>query len=234
MKKIFIYIYVFTLHFVILYMFYNPYFFENQRWRFGLPDLAQRFKEKALYHDISGVVWINKSNRNIILGDSHFRRFDHSSLNGNFINLAIGGQTSEALNNYASRIPIIQSAHNIILLIGVNDFLRNNSRPKDVFNNLKAIYASLNVKEKIYLVTVPPVGQRFQGRLTEKIKIYNQMLRDFCSLKDQCSLIDLYPKLSNHDVLKKDYNIGDDLHLNRQGYKILITMIHNKMAQKNE
>lgn len=231
MKKILI-AYFLILHLILCAFIYDPYLILSQRWRLGLYDATQPFKEHLIYKDLLGLSFSPLHDTNIILGASHMRRFDHLMLNKKFINLAISGQKIAKLQENIERLRLPQKLDHVIMLIGGNDILHGQKDAVFVFEKTKKMIQFMKNANHFLLVTLPPVGKNLHRKMGRDIIKLNNMFRDYCVSRDKCHLVDIHPKLAaENGLLQQNYNAGDDLHLTFEAYSILQEEINKVLGR---
>jgi len=229
MKKIFI-AYFLILHVILCVFIYDPYLILSQRWRLGLHNVTQPFKEHLFYKDFLGISFSPLHKTNIILGASHMRRFDHMMLDKKFVNLAISGQKIEKLQENIERLKLPQRLGHVLLLIGGNDILHGKKNAEFVFEKTKNMIQFMENADHFLLVTLPPVGKNLHGKMGQEIIKLNDMFRSYCAAYGICTIIDIYPELvADNGLLHTPYNAGDDLHLSFEAYYILQEKINKAL-----
>jgi lysophospholipase L1-like esterase len=184
----------------------------------GLIGKQDAFKNYNRYSKPNGIVFV---------GDSITQDFNVYEYfpDQNVYNRGIGGDTSKGVLRRLDVSVFELKPSQVFLQIGTNDLELLNDGVEGVFNRTKEIIQkikSFDEKIKINLVSVYPVNKAIDPktvgkRSNEDIKALNQKLKTI----DGVMYIDLYSKLVKDDALNPAYTL-EGLHLNQQGYEVLI------------
>ncbi len=192
----------------------------------------------------------NKLKPNILFyGDSRALSWGNPTLEKyEFINRAIGGQTSVQIVSRFQQHVIVHQPDIIILQLCVNDLKMIPLFPvqeKEIISNCKnnlqqLLQLAQNIKAKVVLSTVFPLGdvsimhKAFGIRETPIIKAIDEVNTYIHSLADDKTVIlDAYSLLKG-EAKKIDPRYSQDwLHLNASGYEILNTELVNLLESKN-
>ena len=157
------------------------------------------------------------SNSVYFLGDSHIQGLYTGGIG---VNYGIGSDTTEGLIARIPKYVSMQKAAKAFIEIGCND--REDDGVKLAENILKVVDA-LPLANGIHLISLlPSAGRHSRGNGAKQIA--NKILRD--NKSNRFVFIDIYQILSdNNGDLKSCYDSGDGVHLNGEGYRILLSEI---------
>ncbi|KMQ69052.1 peptidase [Chryseobacterium sp. FH2] len=187
------------------------------------------FGDSITYGEYDGVFggWVD------ILKRYALQKYNEGSNELILFNLGIGGETTEGL---VKRIPHEMKARNsadgniIFLGYGANDLaVKDGSQmvdPTQFKTNIEAaIQAAELYSDDIYLVSILPISEKIDGKISatgkirtdEDVLVYNQILKDI-SVENSLSYIDF------HSVFLDDKEIllsADGVHPNEKGYGMM-------------
>ncbi|HFF5140371.1 GDSL family lipase, partial [Acinetobacter baumannii] len=109
-----------------------------------------------------------------------------------------------------------------------------NRTSKEIIENYEKIFELLPKDKKVFINSVLPVTYQYTEN-SDKITIkqiveLNHELKKFCSLKPNCEFINSYGLFADSaGFLKKSYDTGDGIHLNTEGYNLLIKILKVKI-----
>ncbi|HDV0749473.1 TPA: GDSL family lipase, partial [Acinetobacter baumannii] len=167
------------------------------------------------------------------LGDSITQSLNVNSVTNQGINYGIGGDTTFGLLNRIKYYNSLNKADKILVAIGINDFIFNRTS-KEIIENYEKIFELLPKDKKVFINSVLPVTYQYTEN-SDKITIkqiveLNHELKKFCSLKPNCEFINSYGLFADSaGFLKKSYDTGDGIHLNTEGYNLLIKILKVKI-----
>lgn len=169
----------------------------------------------------------------IIFGDSIIQGLCAPCISKNVINYGIGGDTTLGIIHRVKKYKSLDNAKAIILAIGVNDLAIRGD--KDIITNFKKIISLLENK-KLVISLILPVDERIANNkylLNSRIHNLNIKIKYLCNQHPHCLSFNFGSKLLGNDGnLKRDFHIGDGVHLNKSGYSILIKGIREFVNRK--
>lgn len=184
----------------------------------GLIGKQEAFKNYNRYALPGGVVFV---------GDSITQDFNvYEYFPGkNVYNRGIGGDTSKGVLRRLDVSIFELKPSQVFLQIGTNDLELLSDGVEGIFNRTKDIIQKIkqfDAKIKINLVSVYPVNKAIDPKTVGKrsnndIIALNQKLRTI----DDVNYIDLFSQLVKDNALNPAYTL-EGLHLNQQGYEVLI------------
>lgn len=167
----------------------------------------------------------------VFLGDSltHLYPVHEFIHDERVVNRGISNETTFDIMERIDDI-ISLSPRAVILLAGINDFLRKKVKsPLEVSKNVISIIEKLRQSvDQIYVVSLYPINKKklkfsklyLRHVTNNKILVTNEYLRKYCEEKG-LKYIDINSKLTDENRnLNKDYTL-EGLHLNLQGYNAI-------------
>ena len=197
---------------------------------------------------ISRLEWFNFLNKSaekggiLFVGDSLTQEFllEEYFADKLVYNRGIGGDTTEGLLKRMDESIYALNPSKMFLLIGTNDLAINISGPDKIVENIKSII--IKTKERcrdtaIYVESLYPTATTGYNDLSEEalrnranyaIDIINEKLEVLCK-QLEVNYININRKLKDEEgKLKLEYT-RDGLHLNPNGYEIVIDCLKNYM-----
>lgn len=203
----------------------------------------QAAADKSLFYQNSLDVMYQRQAQNLpadailFFGDSHIQGLAVTAIAPNAVNFGIGGQQLQRLANHISDYPGLELAGKIVIGIGINDLLHAPDVSIDIAI-ARLVKALQCCSSKVLLLSVLPVNEATLQKpgLNQSIKALNQQLK---TAAQQAGFIyvDSYSSFINqYEQLSSGYDLGDGLHLNPAGYKLLIQNIKSgiKKGSSNE
>jgi lysophospholipase L1-like esterase len=167
----------------------------------------------------------------ILIGDSILEGFDATAVAPGALNYGIGGDTTRGLLDRIGRYRSLGRAHAIFLEIGINDLLRR--RGGDVVINYRRILAALPKQPRLYLIGILPIDETafaaVHGNHASNAEIarLDAAAAELCRGRGNC--VPLQP--FGAGSLPADDHIGDGLHLNDAGYRVLAAALKAALAE---
>ena len=151
------------------------------------------------------------------LGDSHIQGLYTGGIG---INYGIGSDTTEGLIARIPKYVSMQKAAKAFIEIGCND---GESDGVKLAENILKVVDALPLTHGIYLISLlPSAGRHSKWNSTKQTA--NKILMDDKS--NRFAFIDIYQILSDDNGdLKSCYDSGDGVHLNGEGYRVLLSEI---------
>lgn len=137
------------------------------------------------------------------------------------INRGFGGSHLEDVNFYAPQIVFPYKPKLIVLYGGENDVAAGKT-VEAVYADFKEFVSSVRKKlPKTQLIVVSVKPSPARREFAAKYKELNDLMRKMTKADKRLSFVDVWtPMLDEKGEPKKDIFLGDQLHLNREGYKI--------------
>jgi lysophospholipase L1-like esterase len=136
------------------------------------------------------------------------------------INRGFGGSDISDVNYFYHKIVKPYSAKKIFLYAGDNDIARGKTVDQ-VFKDYKEFVMRVQLdfpETKIVFIAIKPSKKRWDK--WPRMKIVNNMVRDYSQSHNRLEYADLSAPLINSDGNLKDVFIEDGLHLNQFGYSL--------------
>lgn len=231
--KIGIFAYIIALHLLLLFVLINSNFLDkiSANVRPFFTDITPHYRQMVKYHRRIDASVAPEST--LLIGDSLLQALPTSRLIAPAVNYGIGQDTTLGL---LQRLPIYQSmatAETIILLIGINDlFVRDVS---ETVSNYRRVLEQLPECKRVIAVSLLPVDtQTLPVKLTnEEIDSFNTQLQTLIAERANTRLMDISQKLKNSKGdLDSRFHIGDGLHLNANGYDVMIAALNTHLETK--
>ena len=165
----------------------------------------------------------------VVTGSSHIRRWE--TIREDFAPLTIihrgyGGSTYNDALHYADRIVIPYKPRAVVVYSGNNDLAQGVS-PETVRDTCRAFVEKVRKQlpeVRIYVVSIPPAILGWAGRDAGMWPVRvttNRLLKEYCASDAGLTWIDVAKgMLDANGEPRKDIFDTDDLHLNREGYRI--------------
>ena len=231
---LFLLIYVFILHVIIISVIINP----NLAYRVAI-ELKLEPDNELITHYMSSMNTMHArvdqntpSNTFIFIGDSLIQGLSVSSISSAAVNFGIGHDTINGVKKRSLKYKSLQNASSILISVGVND-LRYNS-VKRVISDYKKMLHTLNNIHHVFIHEVLPIDSNKLGRdLQKKINLFNNDLFKLTNEFDNITLLKSSSKfLDLNDNLNPSLHLGDGLHLNKKGYDIWIQQLRQQLDAK--
>lgn len=240
-RKLLLVIYITLLHLCIIIVLLKSDFLQRLSKKIHVndasPEITQHYKRMLIYH-----AWMEGNvpkDAVLFFGDSIIQALYTSTIIDRAVNFGIGGDTTFGLLQRITKYNSIKNSKAIVLSVGINDTYRRENH--EILQNYKSILSKIPQGISIILNAVLPVDEEnFKKRISKFIlnktdikfntKIFrlNKNLKELCSSLDNCHFLDSGKKLRDSvGQLKKKYHVGDGVHLNTDGYKILIHDLKN-------
>jgi lysophospholipase L1-like esterase len=161
----------------------------------------------------------------LIIGDSHIQGLAVSAISPLAVNYGIGNDTTVGV---IQRLPLYKSIENsraVVLSIGFNDLRRRDNA--QIYKNIDKILEYFPPNKKVILCSINPVAESNKSYSKYKQRIIDLNL-SFSSLSDKymnTTFLNSFYDLSYDGYLRKDYQLADGVHLNKEGYEVLIKNI---------
>lgn len=162
--------------------------------------------------------------KNIFIGDSIIDMF---CVEDNFdgINFGISGETAF---NAKKKVKSLTNLDNktIIVAYGINDIPRS---CEDFRNDYVELINNIKTTGEIFVQSVLPIEEAIYEiywgtkKTNQQVNEYNEVLKEISSEIHNCTYIDVRSFLTDdYGQLRSDLQMGDGVHLNKNGYSILL------------
>lgn len=163
----------------------------------------------------------------VFLGDSLTRRNNWSAFNAS--NMGIDGDTTEGV---FSRIRFVKEAKRVVLMIGVNDILKQTPLAA-IQKNYTKILNSFHKEQEIYILSLLPVVDAAQTKaINKEIKNLNKWLKTEVR-EHRFHYIELYPHFLDARArgLKESFT-SDGIHLTPQAYALWERLLKKELLPR--
>ena len=223
-----IFVYVVFLHLLIGFMIMNTDFIDRVKAKLGRPvenASVSYYMDSLYYFQRLKHNQMQDNGQNFLLGDSIAQGLNENNLRQKVVNWGIGHNTTERLNNELANLSKPLKAKNVFLIIGINDIFQQ-VHTKKMIENIKGILEHLNYIDKITLVSALPLGEN-KKKLNQSVKKFNNALQALSEDNKKVHFLNIYPHfIDDLGFLKSEYDRGDGLHINEQGYALMASLLN--------
>ena len=169
--------------------------------------------------------------KNVIIGDSLIAYFNlnHYNLN-HWVNMGIAGDTTVGVRKRLDAVIRLEPPK-VILSIGSNNLVLTDLSVEESVKEIIFLYQELSRHATVYVLSITPVNETIKkanhlyiaDRSNQEIQMMNRKLSEV--LKDR--LIDVSTPLLDESGLLCEELTTDGIHLNHEGYLILIKTLEN-------
>lgn len=222
MWKLLFKLYLVILHLLILFTLYYGYSYLSI---FNSSSFLEQRQNTVFYDSmlsyLKRVDNNNNQNSTIFIGDSIVQGLCTSCIVEKSINFGIGGDTTKGVLQRIKHYKSLNNSQNIVLSIGINDLYRKKIN-REIINNYKKILDYLSHKKaKLIVMGIFPIVDLPHLEDNKIINELNVVIKKLCESYNQCHFMNLTSKLvDSTGNLKKEYHIGDGIHLNNKSYFI--------------
>ncbi len=221
---------------VFLHLFLIAVLFESNMLDNLKRKLDDHPREKSAYFDLMTNYhqWIDPllpEGITLFIGDSITQGLATQAIIAPSINYGIGRDTTQGV---LLRLPYYQSIHRakgIVLAVGVND-LRHRSNT-EIVENYQKILDYFPQDKKIFVSSILPLdGRARESAITKnpRIMAINRSLKMLTKNYKNAVFINAHPILKDTDGnLKRDYHVGDGVHLSEMGYVAWINILKENL-----
>ena len=180
----------------------------------------------------------------VFLGDSITSIYNLNDVfkNENIVNSGVSGNRVEnILKNMNDRV-YRYNPSDVIILVGVNNFLYENSSPDYVTKSIKKIVSEIHKKLpncNIYIQSIYPVDKNVNEEHMKdefpnmKILDTNKKLKKYCK-ENNITYVNVHDSLVNkYGYLDKE-STNDGLHPNEKGYEIITKIIKKEVFKEKK
>jgi lysophospholipase L1-like esterase len=119
------------------------------------------------------------------------------------------------------------TAKSIVLLIGINDLFKRDV--PETLSNYRKLLEQIPVCKPVVVVLLLPIdSENLHAQLTNtKVNLFNKQLLTLISERPNTLALDVSKDLLNaKGNLDRRFHVGDGLHLNHNGYNVLIAALN--------
>jgi len=145
-----------------------------------------------------------------------------------FDNQGVPGDLAQHMLPRLRRI-MNQRGYNVVIILAGSNDIGWGQDAKTVYGHVSLLWKhALDKGPKVVACTVPPVGFPYPG-LQETQSRFNEMVLGASNTHRDLAVVDLFEGLSNEDgLLIPEFDSGDGLHLNIDGYKRIGELIWHR------
>ena len=180
----------------------------------------------------------------VFLGDSITFIYNLNDVfkNENIVNSGVSGNRVEnILDNLYDRV-YRYNPSDVIILVGVNNFLYENSSSDYVTKSIKKIVSEIHKKLpncNIYIQSIYPVDKKVNEEHmkdefpNKKILDTNKKLKKYCK-ENNITYVNVHDSLVNKDGYLDNKYTNDGLHPNEKGYEIITKIIKKEVFKEKK
>lgn len=161
----------------------------------------------------------------LFFGDSHIQGLAVTAVSPTAVNFGIGHQQLRQLASTLAGYPLLHQANKIVIGVGINDLLQQRT---DIAASVVQLFKALQCcRQKVWLLGLLPVNETRLNMpgLSQQVLAFNEQLRQ-AAAHAGVQYIELYPIFADpQGQLANRFDLADGLHLNQQGYQLLIQQL---------
>jgi lysophospholipase L1-like esterase len=220
--------YLVLLHLCLSIMIFKTDFIERVRARLGKPVESAKvtyYVDSSYHFQRLKYNQSNNKDQYYLLGDSIAQGLNENNLRQKVINWGIGHNTTEKLYTELANLSVPIKAKSVFLLIGINDIFHQ-THTKIMIDNVKGILNHLRDVDKVVIVSVLPLNEN-KGKLNDLVTDYNDALKALSLAQTSVQFLNIHAHFTdNSGFLKPEYDRGDGLHINEQGYALMTSLLN--------
>ncbi len=163
----------------------------------------------------------------LFIGSSTFTRWTDVQKdmdNPKIVNRAFGGSTLEDVYNHRKAVAFDYEPKQIVIYCGENDIAYSSEvTPQEVEKRFEKLFTALRnhfPTVPIVYLSMKPCPSRWE--MKERMISGNHLIEEYLKTKSNTQFIDIWSKLLNNNQLRPELYVEDRLHLNHQGYMIIV------------
>lgn len=196
-------------------------FISGQLFAQAQPRFAEDIKTIRNYDKI----YAAPENPILFIGSSSIRKWD--DLERNFakyvvLNRGFGGAVTNDVIYYANEIIFPYHPREIVIYVGENDLVEQNSTADSIFNRFKVLLGVIREKlPEIPVVYISMKPSPSRESTFPKAIAANELIREYISSQKNIVYVDIYSRMLDKDGKpRRELFVDDMLHMNKQGYAI--------------
>jgi lysophospholipase L1-like esterase len=217
-------------------IFADTFFLTEEMSAYLDTSFLNRYEEEIVKYEQEDIEKGIEKGQILFYGSSSFRKWTDLKKDMfplRVINRGFGGSTLPEAVYYFNRMVIPYQPAAIVLYEGDNDILAPFLTPEVILETFK-LFFDLCKKylpdTKIFFVSIKPSPSRIAYH--EKMRLTNQLIKEFCETDNQLYYIDITEKMYNYDgSIREDIFLSDKLHLNQKGYEIWSEIIRKSLIR---
>lgn len=232
MKRTAIYFYLILIHLALAAAIFQSDLIRKAAYKSGLvpPEKSHYFQKMVRSHErVDAMV---PDGATIFIGDSMVQGLATSAVAESSVNFGIGSDTSGGVLARMPAYTSIDRAASVVLMVGVNDIALNIEQSV-IVDNYRQILDVIPARVPVLLSAVLPMGDSRSGR-NAAIDQLNVGLELLSGGYQNVTYSDAGQALENDSGnLHADFH-SDDLHLNTEGYGVIIAHLKNRLSDAHE
>jgi lysophospholipase L1-like esterase len=230
--KVLLIAYIAALHGLVVVLVLWPAWIGTIAEHVGLKSRDAFYKEKLAGHLLAdGTVPAGAA---LFIGDSQIQGLDAASVAPAAVNYGIGGDTTMGV---LRRMPLYDSLARtrvVVLEVGTNDLAT--ASPGEILANYRQIVSMVPARAAIVVSAVLPVSaaksEERSGKFSRNQAIgeINRGLAEICAARTGCIFLDVDKLADAAGNLAPAFDLGDGLHLSREGYRAWGGMLRGALA----
>ena len=167
----------------------------------------------------------------ILAGDSLIGMLPSRLVDARAVNFGIGAATVETIRAQFHGLRTLPSARALVLLVGTNDVVHRPLAAAEA--DLRALLAALPASLPVLLCTVPPIDPAAQhDRPLATIAQFNRRWAACAAERPHTRLVNVASVLADATGrLRPTLHLGDGLHLNAEGHRLLGALLQQTLAE---
>lgn len=137
------------------------------------------------------------------------------------INRGFGGSSLPHLIDYFDDIVKPYNPRQVVIYCGENDLTVDTIKPHHVLNRFTTLFSMIrqnNPNVPVAFISIKPSPSR--ANLMRSMELSNQLIREFLARQTNTQYINVYNEMLVNGKPNPTLFIGDNLHMNKQGYAI--------------
>lgn len=224
-------IYIICLHIFCVAILLESDCIERVGVRLGLyqqPEISSYYNTITTYHKrMDGSI---PEGATLFIGDSITQSLATSAVSDLSVNYGIGADTTIGVLNRLPLYKSISTAKAVVIAIGVNDLKRRDN--SDIVGNFKKVLDFIPRDKTIVVSAILPVDERVEAvnASNDRIIKLNLEIRELAKYYKNVAFVNSRDLLQESDGnLKKEFHIGDGVHLSMSGYQVWINQLRNAL-----
>ncbi|MDT0593611.1 GDSL-type esterase/lipase family protein [Glaciecola petra] len=176
-----------------------------------------------------------ESSHDFVVGDSIGQSLNTINLDSPVINWGIGHNTSQRLLEKIASLSSLKNARRVIIFIGINDLNANRS-VAEIVENSRGILKMLSTNTQVFWVSTFHMAEdRHNAELiNNRVTKLNIEMKNVSQNDPRVTFLNINSEFSQNGYLKKKYDRGDGLHINRDGYRVITEWINREVLNASE
>ena len=184
-----------------------------------------------------GILALGERNRGVppgavvLIGDSLVAQLDPGLIGSDVFNLGLGGETTVTLRRHLAALTALDSAREIVLLVGVNDFKYREEA--EIAADYAALLRDLPQHVPLLVLSILPIDERADEMRArpylknQRFRVINARIRQQCAEQPRCRYLDAWPAMTGgaEGGAAVPVFAADGWHLGPVGNRLLANLI---------